>query len=129
MNLSICFFDKQHPQFVPIASREHRGTIREAGEVVVNSHFLPLPVFTELDHVHSSFVVVLRVENTLNQSWSLCHCRNGAEEPAITQLTLNDVVWLDVLENGYFHGARVWVLLKEIFGSSPVNQPVEGKTL
>mmetsp|Transcript_24054 Transcript_24054/g.83486 ORF Transcript_24054/g.83486 Transcript_24054/m.83486 type:complete len:815 (+) Transcript_24054:196-2640(+) len=112
--------EQQHPQLVAVRLGVHGPSLGEAGEVVIEAHELPLAVLAQAHLVHTVVVAaldraaaVVHDEHLLDFARALRQRRHRAQQPAVAQRALADVVGLDgALEH-------VVVALHEVHGPAP----------
>jgi hypothetical protein len=130
MELSIGLFKQKHPELVVVTPRENRAAQGETREIVVQNDLFPLSIFAHFDLIDTLIVVFVSHEEPLDQVGHLSDAGTSAEEPAVTQLALEDICGLDHLfEDLGLEETFAGVGKHEVSGSSPVDNPVEGSTL
>jgi len=88
------FLKQKNPKLIAISLGEDWVTFNMNREVVVNSNVSPLAVLAKLKAVQPIFRICLSYKKTLDKLW---HFRKGskcAHEPAVSKLSLLNIIGL-----------------------------------
>lgn len=119
VELSVSLLKQKYPELITVTSWEHRTSVVEARDVIINSDYYPLPILADSNLIDSHSIVFLCEEESLNQLRSLCKTRRSWKNPAICKSSLLYVIRVNSpfkQLRGAFH---------EISRSSPMDHILE----
>ena len=66
VELSVSLLKQKYPELITVTSWEHRTSVVEARDVIINSDYYPLPILADSNLIDSHSIVFLCEEESLN---------------------------------------------------------------
>ena len=106
-----------------MSPRKDWPTTRGAREVIINRHVLPYSILTESNPIDTILLISLRNKQPLDEVRHFSQAGECRHEPAVSELSLLDVAWLNILLKDF--GRRVAFAAQEFTGPLPDDRVFE----